>query len=151
MHCWTAGAGWLAQPLAEYAAVYGDEAFVQQHLIPYLKGFARFYETFLTITDAEGHVVFVPSYSPENRPANLDTPGSINATMDIAICREVLSTLITLCEERGLETDHLSHWKALLNRLPPYLINEDGALKEWAHPDLADNYNHRHVSHLYPV
>jgi len=151
LHFWTAGAGWLAQPLYEYAEVYGDEAFVREHLIPYLKEVVRFYETFLTVTDAEGHVVFVPSYSPENRPGNLDTPGSINATMDIAVCREVLSTLIALCEARGLEADNLPHWKALLDRLPPYLINEDGALKEWAHPDLADNYNHRHLSHLYPV
>jgi len=151
LHFWTAGAGWLAQPLYEYVEVYDDEAFVHQHLIPYLKEIAQFYETFLTITDPDGHVVFVPSYSPENRPANLDTPGCINATMDIAVCREVLSTLITLCEARGLEPDRIPRWKALLDQLPPYLINEDGALKEWAHSELTDNYNHRHLSHLYPV
>jgi hypothetical protein len=31
------------------------------------------------------------------------------------------------------------------------MINDDGALKEWTHPNLKDNYDHRHVSHLYPV
>ena len=39
----------------------------------------------------------------------------------------------------------------LLDQFPPYLVNEDSALKEWATDDLEDNYNHRHVSHLYPV
>ena len=28
---------------------------------------------------------------------------------------------------------------------------EDGALKEWTHPDLQDNYPHRHLTHLYCV
>lgn len=31
------------------------------------------------------------------------------------------------------------------------MINDDGAIKEWTHPDLQDRYDHRHVSHLYPV
>uniref|UniRef100_A0A7V2F7A8 Glycoside hydrolase family 95 protein n=1 Tax=Rhodothermus marinus TaxID=29549 RepID=A0A7V2F7A8_RHOMR len=151
LHFWTAGAGWLAHPMHEYVDVYGDETYVHQHLLPYLKEIAHFYKDFLTVTDTAGHVVFVPSYSPENHPGNLDTPGSINATMDIAVCREVLSTLIALCETRGLETENLPSWKALLRQLPPYLINEDGALKEWAHEGLTDHYNHRHLSHLYPV
>ena len=39
----------------------------------------------------------------------------------------------------------------MLEKMPPYLVNTDGALQEWATFDLEDNYNHRHVSHLYPV
>jgi alpha-L-fucosidase 2 len=31
------------------------------------------------------------------------------------------------------------------------VINEDGALSEWAYPGLEDNYNHRHSSHLYAI
>jgi len=39
----------------------------------------------------------------------------------------------------------------MITMLPDYMINSDGALKEWAHPDLQDNYPHRHLTHLYPV
>ncbi|MEU2629739.1 hypothetical protein ABZ641_22270, partial [Kitasatospora sp. NPDC007106] len=42
-------------------------------------------------------------------------------------------------------------WRALAARLPDYLVNEDGALAEWAWPGHRDGYDHRHVSHLYPV
>ena len=39
----------------------------------------------------------------------------------------------------------------MLAKIPPYQVNTDGAVKEWMHPDFEDNYNHRHLSHLYPV
>lgn len=35
--------------------------------------------------------------------------------------------------------------------MPDYLINSDGAVKEWSWPDLEDNYAHRHCSHLYAL
>jgi hypothetical protein len=37
----------------------------------------------------------------------------------------------------------------MLERMPEYAINSDGALREWLWPGLEDNYAHRHVSHLY--
>jgi alpha-L-fucosidase 2 len=39
----------------------------------------------------------------------------------------------------------------MLAKIPPYEVNEDGAIREWMHPDLQDNYHHRHESHLYPL
>ena len=45
----------------------------------------------------------------------------------------------------------MSGWRALLAALPGYRVNLDGALAEWAWPDAVDDYDHRHVSHLYPV
>jgi alpha-L-fucosidase 2 len=35
--------------------------------------------------------------------------------------------------------------------MPEYQINDDGAMREWLHPDFDDNYEHRHESHVYPV
>jgi len=40
-------------------------------------------------------------------------------------------------------------WKAMLAKMPPYLVEPDGTLKEWAWPTLQEHYTHRHVSHLY--
>ena len=37
----------------------------------------------------------------------------------------------------------------MLAKLPPYLLEPDGTLKEWAWPDLEERYNHRHVSQCY--
>jgi hypothetical protein len=38
-----------------------------------------------------------------------------------------------------------------LAKLPDYVINQDGALAEWAYPGLGDKYNHRHSSHMYGI
>ena len=39
----------------------------------------------------------------------------------------------------------------MLDRLPAYQTNADGAMREWLWPGLEDNYHHRHQSHIYPV
>ena len=75
----------------------------------------------------------------------------INASMDIAVCREVLANLIEACELLGIEADSVPKWKAMLAKLPPYLLEPDGAMKEWAWPTLEERYVHRHISHLYGV
>ncbi len=150
-HFWLAGAEWLTLPLQEYYEVTGDKAFLRTHVLPLLKDIVLFFEDFLTERDENGKYVFIPSYSPENVPANADQGATINATMDIAAAKEALTYLIGHCERLGLEAENLPRWRAMLAAMPPYLINSDGALKEWAHPELEDNYNHRHLSHLYPV
>jgi hypothetical protein len=74
---------------------------------------------------------------------------SLNATMDITVCREVLSNLIQASEILGTDADSVPKWKAIVAKMPPYLLEKDGTLKEWAWPTLEENYNQRHVSHLY--
>lgn len=148
---WTAGAQWLIAPLYEHYLVTGDRRFAQGRLLPLMKGVVAFYEDFLVERDAAGKLVFVPSYSPENRPSNTGCPVTINATMDIACAKEAMANLASLCRELEIEPETIQRCEALLSELPPYLVNDDGALKEWAWPTLDDNYNHRHVSHLYPI
>jgi hypothetical protein len=69
--------------------------------------------------------------------------------MDITVCREVLTNLIQTCQILGTDAASVSKWKAMLAKMPPYLIEPDGTLKEWAWPTLQEHYIHRHVSHLY--
>ena len=119
--------------------------------MPAYKELALFYEDFLTATDKNGNYIFAPSFSPENTPASTDPSGPVlvNATMDIAVCREVLTNLIQACQTLGIEADSVAKWKAMLAKMPPYLLELDGTLKEWAWPTLQERYSHRHISHLY--
>ena len=152
-HFWTAGAGWLLQPCYEYWLCSGDREFLINRLLPMMEKTALFYEDFLDIFDDDGNVLIAPSYSPENIPRNMgEYEGAVaNATMDIAVIHELLSNLISIYEEFNMDNKKIESWKKILKCLPPYLINNDGALKEWAHSDFEDNYDHRHLSHLYPV
>jgi len=150
MMFWTAGAGWLAQMFYDYWQFTGDNNFLREHTVPLLREVALFYEDFL-VTGIDGKYEFIPSYSPENTPSNSDSPTAINATMDIAVAKEVLTNLISACELLDIEKESIPKWKDMLEKMPDYLINADGALKEWAHPAFEDDYHHRHSSHLYPV
>jgi alpha-L-fucosidase 2 len=149
---WISAGGWAYSPIWDYYLVTGDREFLRTRLVPPLKELALFYEDYLKETDQNGNYIFVPSYSPENSPANSDnTAAVINAVMDISVCREVLTHLIQAAEALGSEADNVPKWKAMLARMPPYLLDTDGALKEWAWPALEENLDHRHVSHLYGV
>lgn len=152
LHAWTGGAVWLLNPCYEYVQCTGDEAFLEDRLLPLMDKVALFYEDFLDTYDRTGKYLISPSFSPENHPANQDRIWAVaNATMDIAVIRELLTNMIYEYEKRSRSPERVARWKEILKKLPPYLVNEDGALKEWAREDLQDKYNHRHSSHLYPV
>lgn len=143
LHLWTAGADWLLKPLVDHDETRGDR---DPRTTAALAETALFYEDFLTRTDDDGHLVVVPSYSPENRPANASW-GAINAAMDLSAARHALRT----AADHHPDTPDADRWRALADRLPPHRINADGALAEWAWPGLDDTYDHRHLSHLYGV
>jgi hypothetical protein len=150
MTFWHAGAAWAAQFYYDYALYTGDRTFLKTRAMPFMKEAALFYEDYL-VAGPDGKLLFSPSYSPENEPANTQAPACINATMDVAAVRELLTHLIAACKALGTEADAVPRWQAMLEQLPAYQINSDGALKEWTTPLLQDSYAHRHVSHLYPL
>ncbi|MGW7266914.1 glycosyl hydrolase family 95 catalytic domain-containing protein [Streptomyces sp. NPDC054842] len=141
LHVWTAGADWLLKPLVDHDETRGER---DPRLAAALAEVAAFYEDFLTRTDEEGRLVVVPSYSPENRPANAG-PVAVNAAMDLSAARHAL---LTAADHHPGDAERL---RALARRLPPHRINADGALAEWARDGLRDTYDHRHLSHLYGV
>ena len=151
-HYWISAGGWLYNPFWDHYLVTGDKSFLKNRIVPGLKELALFYEDFLAETDDKGNYIFVPSYSPENWPANSDqVPTVVNATMDIMVCREVLTRLIDAAEILGVEAEAIPKWKGMLAKMPNYLIDRDGALKEWSWPTLEERQDHRHISHEYGV
>jgi alpha-L-fucosidase 2 len=155
---WTGAAGWLSQHYYDYYLYTGDETFLKERALPFLRETALFYEDFFTIGD-DGFFVSSPSNSPENNPAeywNGEGMGqtmetTINATMDFALSKEVLTHLVEGSQRVGGDPAEIGKWKGMLERIPAYQINADGAVKEWMHPFFSDNYHHRHQSHIYPV
>ncbi|MFI7187739.1 glycosyl hydrolase family 95 catalytic domain-containing protein [Streptomyces anthocyanicus] len=141
LHLWTAGADWLLKPLVDHDETRDAH---DPRTTAALAEAALFYEDFLHRTDEHGHLAVVPSYSPENRPANASW-GTLNAAMDLSAARHALLTAA------DRHPEHADRWRALADRLPAHRVNADGALAEWAWPGLADTYDHRHLSHLYGV
>lgn len=148
--CWSGGAGWNIRPFYEYAMLMGDDEMLRQRVFPLYREMAAFYEDFLVEgEDSLYHII--PSISPENAVHGTSTWLSQDATMDVAIAREVFSLLLEMGEQFGMATKERRKWQHYLSHLPSYRVNTDGALAEWIPARYPDNYNHRHLSHLYPV
>lgn len=139
---WTSGCGWLSHFFYDQWQYTGDEDFLRNRTVPYLKEVVAFYEDFLLINDKTGRYEFIPSYSPE-------TGSGITSTMDVMVCKDVLRSLITA--SRVLETDagEIPKWEGMLAKLPDYRINDDGAIAEWIPEGGPERYKHRHLSHLH--
>jgi alpha-L-fucosidase 2 len=150
MTFWTAGAGWVSQFFYEYYLYTGDKDFLRKRALPFMKEAALFYEDFL-IEGPDGRLLFSPSYSPENQPSNSNSSAAINSAMDIGVARELLNNCIAASEILGVGNEHVKRWKSMLKKMPDYLINDKGAVKEWSTPLLEDNDAHRHASHLYAL
>lgn len=147
---WIACAGWVYNEFWGYYLVTGDETFLKERVVPGLKEIALFFEDYLTDKDENGKYIFYPCWSPENEPMG-QSPVTVNAVMDIMVCREVLENLLEAGKILGVHDEKETKWKEMLENLPILLMDEDGSLKEWAWKAHPERYNHRHVSHHYDV
>jgi len=146
---WTAGAAWNAQFFHDYWLTTGDEEFLLEHALPWMKESAAFYQDFL-YAGPDGKWEFNPSFSPENNgKAPGFAMGAINSAIDTGAARELFTNLVSVCQQLGIERDNIANWQGILARMPEYKINTDGAVAEWNTPLLHDCYGHRHASHLY--
>ncbi|MFC4402156.1 glycosyl hydrolase family 95 catalytic domain-containing protein [Gracilibacillus xinjiangensis] len=157
---WTSAAGWLAQHFYEYYQFSGDQVFLKEKALPFMKEVAMFYHDFLVVGEG-GLYQYYPSVSPENTPANYmpqgnkqvphPMPTTINATMDFAIMKELLANLIEGSSHVSLYEEEVPAWQDMLGKIPDYQLNHDGSVREWMNEQFDDNEEHRHLSHIYPV
>jgi len=158
---WVGAAGWIAQHYSAYISYRPEEeAYIRSEILPYLEETAAFYEDFIRYKE-DGSIKIYPSVSPENTPQNFmpplsemiahPMPTTINSTIDLAIVKEFFRNLIEIETKYGCRKEHIEVWKGILKSIPPYKINEFGAIREWQEDDFEDRYDHRHLSHIYPV
>ena len=91
------------------------------------------------------------SYIDEQSHMGHPNPVVRNTTMYFAILKELLTHLLALSEIVPLDEARIGIWKAMLRDIPLYMVNRDGAIREWMDENLDDFYMHRHLSHLYPL
>lgn len=157
---WVGASGWIAQHYCNYYRYTKDEAYLETVLLPYLEEVAAFYEDFIEFYP-EGSIHFYPSVSPENTPGNFmppehiqmahPMPTAVNSTIDLAIVKEFFTSLCEIAEEHKLYEERLPRWRKILNSIPDYQISKDGGIREWQDKRFEERYDHRHLSHIYPV
>ena len=147
---WVGGAAWAAHFFYDYYLYTGDREFLADHALPFMEKAALFFEDYL-YEGPDGKYIFSPTQSPENTPGNTNSQGTFNATMDVAATKELLQNLITASRELGKNHKKISLWQTMLKKMPDYMINDEGIIKEWLTPKLGNRDSHRHSSQLYPL
>ncbi|MCC5895948.1 MAG: glycoside hydrolase N-terminal domain-containing protein [Alkalibacterium sp.] len=137
---WTAGAGWLSYFYNEYYSYTKDKQFLEKVALPFYQETLLFFEDFIEYENETA--VFRPSYSAENGMGD-------SSTMDVAVVKATISYLRTAYSD--LKQDMPDKYGVLEDKLPDYLIDEEGVLKEWIDESAEEHPNHRHFSNLYPV
>lgn len=175
---WNHGAAWMLQPIYEFYLTYGNRSvdvggeekrLLEDILLPISQLCVNFWVQMLTpeyYTDSKGglhyekgksvleegeYYCIVPGNSPENMPANLTSARAANCAADISAARKSFEMLIAVQEDLDREKykEDIEVWRQFMAKLPPYLYDSTGAIKEWAANCFEENNKHRHISHLY--
>lgn len=157
---WVSAGAWIAQHYVRYDLYMQDRTFFEESILPFLSEIAAFYEDFVTF-DEHGGIRFFPSVSPENTPGNFmppkhiqiphPMPTTVNSTIDLAILKEFLTSMCLIAQKYPELQSRAEQWKRILSAVPPYRVNTDGAIREWQDERFTERYDHRHLSHIYPV
>lgn len=135
-------------PLLTKSANYWEQLMTPEYYTD-KTGKVRYEKGKTELLDGEKYAI-LPSYSPENNPSNYPSPSTANTAIDISACKSNLEMLVDIM--KSIDPDcNTSRWEDLLSKLPDYMYDETGALKEWACTNFEENNLHRHISHLYCV
>jgi alpha-L-fucosidase 2 len=148
---WQMGGAWLCQHLWEHYLFSNDLDFLRECAYPLMKGAAEFLLDYL-VDDGAGHLVTMPSTSPENE--FLDEQGrhvavSMASTMDNAIIWDLFSACIDACRVLNIDADFTAQLESARSRLFPYQVGARGQLQEWFRDFAEAEPHHRHNSHLF--
>jgi alpha-L-fucosidase 2 len=148
------GGAWMTLPLWEHYEFTGDTAYLRDKAYPVMKGAAEFITTFL-VTDRQGRLVSVPSYSPENSYIDPVSGKEFKLTyapsMDNQIIREVLGNCRKAAAILGTDQAWADSLPAVTDRLPPDRVASNGTLMEWIEDYREAEPGHRHMSHLFAL
>lgn len=147
---WVGGAAWAAHFFYDYYLYTGDIDFLANNALPFMEKTALFFEDYL-YEGPDGKYIFSPTQSPENFPGNSNSQASYNATSEVVLAKELLSNLIAASHILDVNEDKIPLWQDMLTKMPEYMIDEHGFVKEWLTPGLENNERHRHASQFYAL
>ncbi|MBI4976795.1 MAG: glycoside hydrolase family 95 protein [Spirochaetes bacterium] len=145
---WPMSGAWLCRHLWDHYLFSMDKRFLKQ-AYPIMKKALLFLLDWLV--EQNGRLVTCPATSPENRFSYNGIVAQVGmaTTMDMAITRELFTSVITASEQLGCDEALRKELAEKREKLFPYRIGSKGQLLEW-HEEFDDvEVHHRHISHLY--
>ncbi|MEG0640124.1 MAG: hypothetical protein RR824_08785 [Clostridia bacterium] len=132
---------WLCQAFERHYRFTGDQAFLREKAYPYMRETAIFIKDLLEEKDG---LLYLPiSSSPEIHDDGIEAFVTPNSNYDLALMRYLFGALVRLASL--LENGEQGKWQAVLDKLPPLAVSENGVMR--VSTDESLNESHRHFSH----
>ncbi|MCQ2182541.1 MAG: glycoside hydrolase family 95 protein [Bacteroidales bacterium] len=142
---WPMGGVWLCQHIWEHYLYTEDIDFLKKYY-PIMKGAAEFLMDILEVNPNYGYLTIPFSMSPEqgyfidgNPEEQFLAPST---TMDNALIRDLFPHCIEAASLLGVDSDFSAELAAALDRIPPYMIGENGMLQGWIEDWTRGRENH---------
>lgn len=147
---WQGGSGWLCRSLFEYVEYTQDLDFLAHTAYPLMKKAALFYLDIM-VKNEKGEWMICPATSPENIFLKDGKTSSVSRStaMQNDIFRDLLTNCKKACELLRINDEFYEKISAVLPRIQPLAIDDDGTILEWNEKLTETEVCHRHVSHLY--
>ena len=137
---------WLSQHFYLHWKYSQDREFLRTRAYPYIKDVATYLEQFTVIRN--GIRTLPLSSSPEFHNNSLEAWFHDMTNFDRGLVRFAFRVASELASELDLNEEAV-HWASLEAELPPYLVDDDGAL--CIAKGFKYNASHRHFSHLLAI
>ena len=142
---------WMVMNLWDHYEFSGDQVFLKERLFPLLKGASEFILDGLVV-GPDGLLHFVPSASPENGFIDPETGRRIRitatSTYHLSVIRAVFKATSEAAKILGVNDPICERIAQVSERLPGFVVDENGRLMEWQKKAQEVEPGHRHLSHL---
>ena len=142
----TTGA-WLAHHFYLHWKYSADPDFLAQRAYPFLAEVALFLEQ-QTVIDSQGRRMLEFTSSPEINDNKLSAWFTDFTNYDLSLTRFAFTAAAEMADSLRL-TDKAAHWRKLASELPPFSVDNKGALT--IAPSMPYSYSHRHFSHAMAI
>lgn len=142
---WPMSGVWLCQHVWEHYLFTEDLGFLRKYY-PIMKGAAQFVLDILEENPNYGYLTIPFSMSPEQGYYMDGNPEEMflapSTTMDNALIRDLFPHCIEAAELLGEDSAFSDELAAVLERIPPYMIGENGMLQGWIEDWTRGRENH---------
>ena len=142
---WPMSGVWLCQHIWEHYLFTEDIDFLKKYY-PIMKGAAEFLLDILEVNPNYGYLTIPFSMSPEQGYYIDGNPEEMflapSTTMDNALIRDLFPHLIEASKLLNVDSDFRAELSEVLEKIPPYMIGENGMLQGWIEDWTRGRENH---------
>jgi alpha-L-fucosidase 2 len=133
---WVGGAGWAAHFFYDYYLYTGDRKFLAEHALPFMEKAALFFEDYLYEGPDGRYVDLLANPVAGEHARQLELAGLLQRHHGRGGRQRTAQQPDRRLPRTGRNEDKIPVWQQMLDKMPDYMIDDNGIIKEWLTPRL---------------